>query len=191
MTRTSPQHYRRPEKRPPATAPATAGITMSAQRSAEVHHRLPAHSTANLAWWPGSQEREALEALRLTCYGAGHTSADLGRMLVERGLCRSESSADARVRACLNAGKSECFSPSELLAIMAFTGRYDFLRFQCRALGLSEPTLADPKELLRRSREELERYRALAADAEARVSELEAQVGQNESSGPISWAAAH
>jgi len=106
-------------------------------------------------------------------------------MLVERGLYGSRrASADAHVRACTNPGRTEYFSPSELLAIMAFTGRFEWLQFQCRVLGLCEPIVADPTELLRVKREELERHRTLSAQIEAEVRELEGDPGCNEPCSP-------
>lgn len=136
--------------------------------------RLPAHASQNPAFRPGSPESEAILALRESCYGAGHTSAEIGEMLVEQGLFRSKrGAADAHVRACLNAGKSEFFSPSEILAIQSFTGVYAWLEFECRALGRQVPDPESPDDELRVAREEQARHEALARSAEERIRSLE------------------
>lgn len=147
----------------------------------ESQDRLHPSASQNPCFWPGSQEKEAIEALKETCFGNGHTSEQLGDMLVDAGLYGSRrKSAQAHVRAALNPGKTEYFSPSELMAIMALTGNYAWLRFQCRMLGLTEPQTADPNEQLRIAREQQERHERLAAEARAECERLSAQAGANE-----------
>lgn len=140
--------------------------------SPSLNHRTHVSSTRNPCFWPGSQEKAAVEALREMC--AGHTSAEIAAHLVAMGLYDSRrKSADAHVRACLNPGRTEFFSPSELIAIQSHFGNYAWIRFECRMLGLSEPVVESVDEQLRLEREALARAEEEAERARDRVRELE------------------
>lgn len=92
----------------------------------------------------------------------------------------SPESARARMSACLNPDKAEYLKPQEVLALMAFTRRYDPLLYMCDRLGLSRPRVLDPGQLLteaaeravttiEQARSTLEQCRHLMTLAEARI----------------------
>lgn len=103
----------------------------------------PVCASRNPAFWPGSDEKRALKALRRMC--EGKTSDEIGEHLVRQGLIRKARDPGARVRACLNPGKSEFFSPSEILAIEMFTGVAAWTEFCAEAHGC-ELVVTDPME---------------------------------------------
>lgn len=141
--------------------------------SGEEDPRAPVHASRNPCFRPGSPEDRAIKALRRSVYGSGHTSEQIGQMLVQRGLYRSKrGSAASHVRACLNPGKSEFFSPSELLAIQQHTSCHDWSEFEAGALGKALVS-ADPEAELDQARGELEACRRRLDAAAERVEACE------------------
>lgn len=134
--------------------------------------RLPVHSSQNPCFRPGTLEMQAIEAMRDTCYGNGHTSKDLGAVIAEQGLYfRRSGSADSHVRASMNPGRPEFFAPSELMAIMAHTKNLTWLHFQAAVFGFRLVPIDDAEEA-EQLRSEIEAADRKAAAAKARLREI-------------------
>ena len=59
---------------------------------------------------------------------------------------RSLDTGAARIRACLSPEKAEYFKFSEIIAICAFTQRFDPIYYVCDRFGMSRPIPIDPQQ---------------------------------------------